>query len=223
MKNEKRYIFGYALLWSTIYDFGAGYWERIAPGALDKADLTDVRMLLNHDPGKLLARSKSGTLTLKIDSKGLFFRALLPQSELGNETAEMIGRGDLSGCSWGFSVAKGGDTWTTTATGEMRTITAVKRVFDTSACTYPANPETCVFLEKGSADATASKSGEARQMEAELMAAELRVIESRIKYQNQRHHEQQQADRTASRKRNAPTVAEMNAELAAWERKIYSR
>src|SRR5580700_9687827 len=80
------------------------YRERLAPGAFTQAltDKQDVTMLVQHDSDKVLGRTAAGTLVLGEDSKGLHFRCSMPNTQLGNDTYELIKRGDLNACSFGF-------------------------------------------------------------------------------------------------------------------------
>lgn len=83
-------------LWSRMGQFI----ERICKGAFGKAlkRNDDVKILLNHDPEKLLGSQKKGNLELEEDSIGLRARATITDPEVV-ETAK---RGDLVGWSFGF-------------------------------------------------------------------------------------------------------------------------
>ncbi|MRB24805.1 HK97 family phage prohead protease, partial [Bacillus thuringiensis] len=67
-------------------------------------DFSDVRAFYDHQTGNLLGRTKSDTLSLTIDDTGLKFRLLLPNTQLGRDVYELVQRGDLSQCSFGFYV-----------------------------------------------------------------------------------------------------------------------
>ena len=85
--------------------------EIITPGAF-KDSLSrgkDVVALVDHDMTRVLARTKSGTLKLSEDSKGLQFDLSLPQTTTGLDVLELATRGDLSGMSFGFFVPEGGE------------------------------------------------------------------------------------------------------------------
>src|SRR3712207_3100255 len=86
-----RTLVGYAAVYgATSHDLG-GYVERIAPGAFaDVLADADVRCLLNHDPNQVLARTKSGTLRLHDEERGLRFEAELPESPLGQNVKEAV-------------------------------------------------------------------------------------------------------------------------------------
>lgn len=97
-------VTGYAAVFdqpTTIMDV---YTEVLAPGAFDKTLSTnnDIRALFNHDTGRVLGRTKSGTLHLSEDEHGLAFDLELPNTSTGNDLAALLERGDVNQCSFGF-------------------------------------------------------------------------------------------------------------------------
>ena len=131
---------------------GLGFEERIAPGAFKKtlSEGADVRFLFNHNPDLVLARSKSGTLTLVEDKRGLAVSANLAPTSVGRDLAILLERGDVSQMSFGFQVVK--DVWETKKRAddseyEIRTILEAK-LFDVSAVTYPAYDETDLAIRE---------------------------------------------------------------------------
>lgn len=177
--NGKRTISGYAAIFSSpSVDLG-GFTEKIAPGAFTRSlrDKADVMLLHEHDARKgLLARTKSGTLDLTQDATGLHFRADLPNTTLGNDVAEMVSRGDLAGCSFGFCVPEGGDEWQRLSDGNiLRTLRDVD-LFDVTVTASPAYPATSVKMR--SLLATDGVSNEERER-CRLLAA---VISRRLRF-----------------------------------------
>ena len=74
-------ISGYAAVFDKLSVNLGGFREQIAPGAFDGRLNDDVRALFNHDPNRILGRTASGTLTLKIDEVGLRYTVdPLPES-----------------------------------------------------------------------------------------------------------------------------------------------
>ena len=136
---------GYAALFDNTTDMGI-YNERVATGAFDGANMSDVRCLFNHDPNQVLARTASGTLQLDTDPKGLKFRFDLPNTTIGNDLVEMVRRGDVSQCSFAFRVTE--QEWDISRSDDpdLRTITKIGEVYDVSLVTYPAYPDTSVAL-----------------------------------------------------------------------------
>lgn len=132
-------VFGYALRFGSAYDMG-WFTESVDRTALDGADLGDVRVLFNHDSNIVLGRTKAGTASVGIDDNGLWYRATLPDSPNGQNVKVALERGDVDQSSWGFYILS--DTWEMRNGKEHRRITKVGSVLDTSAVTFPANPDT---------------------------------------------------------------------------------
>ena len=87
--------------------------EVIRPGAFTRtlaaASAGNIRAVFEHDGKSLLGRLGSGTLRLTEDSEGLAFELDLPDTTLGRDLAELVKRGDVAGCSFGFLPVR--DTW----------------------------------------------------------------------------------------------------------------
>lgn len=117
----QRKLVGYAAVFgeeTRISDFT----EVIRPGAF-AASLKgrDILALVDHDPARLLARTKSGTLRLEEDSKGLRFELDLPDTTEGRDILTLAERGDIGGMSFGFTVTRSGERWA----GKKRELRAV--------------------------------------------------------------------------------------------------
>lgn len=132
-------VFGYALRFGSNYDMG-WYSESVDKEALKGADLSDVRILFNHDANQILGRTKAGTATVGIDDNGMWYRATLPDSPNGQNVKVALERGDVDQSSWGFYILS--DKWELRDGKEHRIIMKVGAVLDASPVTYPANPDT---------------------------------------------------------------------------------
>jgi HK97 family phage prohead protease len=99
----------------------ADFVETIAPGAFAStlAERADILALVDHDHGRVLARTKSGTLRLAEDSRGLAFDLDVPATTVGNDVLALAERGDLGGASFAFTVKT--ENWD----AERRTLTSV--------------------------------------------------------------------------------------------------
>lgn len=153
---------GRPILYDTptlINDVGGSYTEIIRSGALDGADLSDVRLLYNHDLGKVPLARTPKTMSLKVDEQGLTFEAVLPETAGAKEVYEAVKRGDLSGMSFAFTVPEGGDDYD--AKTNTRAIRQIAKVYECSVVPYPAYPTTSI--EARSARAAALNSLEARK------------------------------------------------------------
>lgn len=129
---------GYAALFNNITDMGT-YYESIERDAFNDADLSDVRLLINHD-GIPLARTKSGTMAVMVDERGLRYLATLDQTEQAYQLASAARRGDLNQSSFAFTIQK--QRWTETRGRAHRVIEKIGVVTDVSPVTYAAYPDT---------------------------------------------------------------------------------
>jgi hypothetical protein len=136
---------GYASVWNQYAKTRVGM-ENIHQRAFDRALETkqDVRLLRDHNPSMLLARTASGTLQLRTDDQGLHVNADLPNTSYANDMKELMRRGDLTQMSFGFVPTK--DKWTSGPGGmQVRTITDLN-LHDVSIVTMPAYSQTSVQL-----------------------------------------------------------------------------
>jgi HK97 family phage prohead protease len=120
-----------------------GFTETIMPGAFAKSlgSGGDILALLDHDQTKLLARTKSGTLRLAEDGKGLAFALDVPDTSIGNDVLELAKRNDLGGMSFGFNVDKDGERWN----GTKHALYSVNLLEVSVVSAWPAYPETSVI------------------------------------------------------------------------------
>ncbi|MBB6299915.1 HK97 family phage prohead protease [Rhizobium leucaenae] len=140
-EGDKRTLTGLAAVFNSDADIG-GYWvERIEPGAFTKSLSNDVRALINHDTGRVVGRTRSGTLRLSEDAQGLRFELDLPNTSDGNDLWELVSRGDISGVSFGFCVTN--QSWDESVEPAVRTIKQVD-LFEISPCAFPAYDDTTI-------------------------------------------------------------------------------
>jgi uncharacterized protein len=129
---------GYAAVFNSPSDpIGGQFTEYVMPGAFKRSldSRNDVKLLWNHDTGEVLGSTRAGTLKLVEDARGLKAVAELPNTQRGRDTAELIKRGDIASMSFGFSVPKGGDSWSDN--GSIRHLNSV-RLFEVSVVAFPA-------------------------------------------------------------------------------------
>lgn len=136
------YVEGYASTFNDPYVLfedwdGNEYREIISPDAFKDADMSDVIMQYDHE-GKVLARMSNGTLVVEPDAHGLFIAADLSGSQAARDLYEEISNGLVIRMSWAFSV--GADEYDRDS--KTTTITRVKKVYDVSAVSLPADPNT---------------------------------------------------------------------------------
>ncbi len=143
--DEEATISGYAAVFnkkSLPLGF-QGFREMIAPGAFTETIKTaDVRALFNHNPDMVLGRTRSNTLTLEEDQKGLKVAITPPDTTWANDLRESIRRRDITQMSFSFETVE--DLWEGEDTkSPLRTLRKVN-LFDVSPVTFPAYPQTSV-------------------------------------------------------------------------------
>lgn len=151
-EESKRFLEGHASVFSQksklIFENERIFNEIIAPTAFDnllKDERIDVPMTFNHERGRLLGRTKSNTLQISKDEKGLRFRVEIPNTTTGNDVYELVKRGDLYENSFGFVSDRATDTWSKDENGvNVRTVNNIKRLVDISIVTSGAYANTDV-------------------------------------------------------------------------------
>lgn len=140
---EARKIIGHAAVFNREADMGF-FREMIEPGAfVDSIKEDDVRALFNHDPSVVLGRNRAGTLKLSEDERGLAVEIDPPDTQTARDLMTVINRGDVNQMSFAFITLN--EEW---RRGEEPPLRILKRVqlFDVSAVTFPAYPQTDVAL-----------------------------------------------------------------------------
>ncbi len=185
VENEDTKVRGYATTFDDPYvlysDRDLVFREIIDHNALLNADMSDVIMQFDHE-GKVYARTSNNTLTLMPDEHGLAIEADLSGTEIGRELYQEIKGGYITKMSWAFVVDA--DEWTSEKAPdgrdmETRRILNVRKVYDVSAVSLPANDATEI-------SARSLTDGVIKRLEAErLEALELRkrkmLLEERLK------------------------------------------
>ena len=160
--------------------------EIIAKGALDNADLKDVRFLINHNTDMIpLARSRNNnensTMQMKVEEEGMTIRVDL---DIENNTEaknlySAVERGDLDGMSFMFTVD--GDTWEDLESEHpTRTITELGKVFEVSAVTFPAYEQTSISA-RGLSDALDGAKESLENARAEKREADEKIARQKQK------------------------------------------
>lgn len=133
-------INGHAAVFNSPADSGWGFLEQIAPGAFTTAiKEDDVRALFNHNPDKVLGRTKSKTLTLKEDTKGLYFEVEVPDTSYATDLVTSMQRGDIDQMSFAFRART--TQWDFGQDPPLRTLVDVK-LLDVSPVTFPFYTDT---------------------------------------------------------------------------------
>lgn len=124
--------------------------EQVDPSAFDNTDMSDVIMQYDHQ-GRVFARLSNGTMRLENDEHGLKVIADLGGTTIGRELYEEIKGGYTRKMSFGFTISSYTETETYNDDGTidvLETITGVGRLYDVSAVSLPANPNTSIVSQR---------------------------------------------------------------------------
>lgn len=150
--DESRHITGYSVVFNELSRDLGGFREIISPSAITREliERSDVVMNYAHDDNLILARSNNGvgTLKLSLDDHGLQFDFDMPNSPIGDQVLESIRRGDITTCSFAFTLDPDNErceTWERDDTnGIVRTINEISGLYDCAIVTHAAYPTTSV-------------------------------------------------------------------------------
>lgn len=144
--GSTHYVEGYATTFEDPYVLfedrdGWKYVEVIDRHALDGADLSDVIFQYDHE-GRVYARNTNNTLFFETNDHGFFIAADLSKTHKSRSMYEDIQVGNVTRMSWAFIPAE--EQYTEDLENKVFTtrITRVSKVFDVSAVSYPADPNT---------------------------------------------------------------------------------
>ena len=169
--EERKVVKGYASTFNepyTLYEDDSWRFNEVVDArAFDNTDMSDVIMQYDHE-GRVFARMSNNTLTVIPDERGLLIEADLGGTELGRQLFEEIRGGYTNKMSFGFTV-DGEDYLDTKDTDgkalTVRTITSVRKLYDVSAVSLPANDATSISVRS-------LTDGEIERIQAERLEAE---------------------------------------------------
>lgn len=170
-QEERKVVTGYASTFNepyTLYENDDWRFNEVVDArAFDNTDMSDVIMQYDHE-GRVFARMSNNTLTVTPDERGLLIEADLGGTELGRQLFEEIRGGYTNKMSFGFTVDGEDILDTKDVDGKaltVRTITSVRKLYDVSAVSLPANDATSISV-RSLAD------GEIERIQAERLEAE---------------------------------------------------
>lgn len=140
------YISGYFAVFNSNYELCPGATESIAETAFDEALDDDIRCLINHETRLVLGRNKAGTLTLKVDSRGLWGEVKINRNDQdAMNLYERVKRRDVDQCSFGFDILE--ESFEDRGDSVHWTILKVK-LYEVTVATFPAYTDTSVSARK---------------------------------------------------------------------------
>mgnify|MGYP001852160463 CR=1 FL=1 len=179
-------IVGRPIVYESKTDLG-WFDEIIHRGALDGADLQDVRFLVNHDLSKIpLARSRrntaNSTMQLTVDHEGMAIRVNLDTEKNADARAlySAVQRGDITGMSFMFGIDD--EEWENLESDHpTRHIRAISTVVEVSAVTFPAYESTEINArDKSALDNARSAVETARQSQQKSVDTDLELEKAKI-------------------------------------------
>ena len=169
--DNRKVVTGYASTFNepyTLYENDDWRFNEVVDArAFDNTDMSDVIMQYDHE-GRVFARMSNNTLTVVPDERGLLIEADLGGTELGRQLFEEIRGGYTNKMSFGFTVDGEDYLDTKDADGKaltVRTITSVRKLYDVSAVSLPANDATSISVRS-------LTDGEIERIRAERLEAE---------------------------------------------------
>lgn len=152
-------IEGYPIVFNQRTAIGDFFFEEIDPHALDDADLTDIKFLVNHNDDMIpLARHRRGkrsTMDISIDEHGMAICANLDieNNQTSKAVCSAVERGDIEDMSFAFGILVTGEEWSDLDKDmPLRRITQIGKVFEVSAVNDGAYPQTSISARSASLD-----------------------------------------------------------------------
>lgn len=172
--SEQSYMVeGYATTFNEEYElFRDGNYivmEQVDKDAFKNTDVSDVVFMLDHE-GRVFARTRNGSLTLEVDDHGLLTKTNLGLTESSRSVFDDIDAGLYDRMSFAFTVNDESYREEELENGNVvlhRTILGISKLYDVSAVSFPANPNTDI-----SARSKDAIDGEIRRIEAERLHRE---------------------------------------------------
>lgn len=170
-------VSGYASTFDTYTLFevdGIEYKERIDSHAFDNADMSDVIMQYDHT-GRVFARTSNSTLSVSVDERGLKVEADLSTTEASRELYDEIASGLIIKMSFAFKVSEEHYD----SNSHTRVVDKIAKVYDVSAVSIPANPDTEIFARSAFFDGVIKKE-KAERLEQTRKEAEKRKLKLKL-------------------------------------------
>jgi HK97 family phage prohead protease len=152
--GEPAALVGISPPWDSLSVDLGGFREKFSPTAFDglvdrkpndPRGKIDVPFLFNHDPSRITGRTSNGRLELRKDARGLAFRHTPLLTSDGRDLVMMVEDRTITGSSFAFTVADGGESWTEDERGGItRLVHQASGLYDISAVTNPAYPSSSI-------------------------------------------------------------------------------
>lgn len=159
IESGAKVIEGYGAVFNQrsrlIYEQNKLFYEVIREGAFDEVMAGDLNVIANfqHEDEKMLARTKSGTLSLEVDERGLKYIFEVPDTNLGRDIAVQVERGDIFESSFRFAVRPKDVEWKREGEDLVRYVNKITVLNDVALVTNGAYANTDVEVAMREMDA----------------------------------------------------------------------
>lgn len=141
-EGDGKYIEGYFVVFNELTELWPGTFEKVAPGAGDKAlEENDYRVLYNHNSDFPLGRKSAGTAKFHSDEKGIWGSVRINEEDSAAVDAyARVKRGDITGCSYGYWPIS--ESYEDNDDGSVTWTVLEADIREFSVCTFPAYEQT---------------------------------------------------------------------------------
>lgn len=181
---KKMILRGYPILFNTPTKIRGWFdeWEEtISPRALDNTDLSDVYLMVGHNPDNVLGRAGKN-VRLEVDETGLFFECELPNTQYARDWYNLVESGIVDGMSFGFNCE--GDTWTEATENEIakRVVNNITKLWEITITPFPAYGEASVVaMDNNRTDEQGEKTEQDGDTETEAAKKARAELEEKLK------------------------------------------
>lgn len=162
VEKQEKVIEGYFVVFNTETELWPGAFEEIDSGAFYETLENDIRALINHNTEMVLGRTKSGTLEIRLDEKGLWCRIVINENDIdAMNLYARVQRGDVDQCSFGFNILEEETEFRDDGTVKW----TIKKIdlHEVSVVTFPAYEATGVQARKRDFEEIKERSLESRK------------------------------------------------------------
>lgn len=164
-EGGKKFISGYFSVFGQNYELWKGATESIDPAAFDNTLSGDIRALIDHNTRLVLGRTKAGTLSLRVDTRGLWGDVEINENDSdAMNLYSRVQRGDVDQCSFGFDILDEETDYREDGSVHW-TIKEVK-LWEVSVCTFAAYTDTSVTARKADYEAIRKRRIDERKAKA---------------------------------------------------------
>ncbi|MCE6992094.1 HK97 family phage prohead protease [Dyadobacter sp. CY323] len=130
------------------------FFEVIMPTALDNAKMDDAISCWNHNTSHILGSVRNKTTTYEITGDAMLYDTLPPNNPTTNDMViAPIVRRDVTGSSFMFNIAEGGDEWVRDPDGSIvRYVHKIYEVYEWGPVSLPVYMDTVTEVTKRSLD-----------------------------------------------------------------------